>query len=298
MTVAIAFNGGAYGTYLEWVLTTLVGDSKIVPPFRNDGGSHNFSGNSLYNIHSEEWKSFTKNPDQFLFVRLHPKTKLSDKLSDNLRTILEYADRLLYIYPDEESILLNINNNYQKIKSDWWDHKKQTDPEFINDLYRNWNIDYKLPLNDIPLWIKREYLSYNLMPAWFSEVEWRHIDEWQHDHSKTILIKDLLFDFENLILKIQKFCNLEFKQNISDLMPYHIEMLALQKNLSQDDICFKIVNSILNNNMFDWSKEYLPLPSQSWIQWRLRNLGYEMRCVGIDIFPTNSMQLSDLLYTS
>lgn len=298
MTVAIAFNGGAYGTYLEWVLTTLVSDSKISSPFRKDGSSHDFANRSLNNIHSPEWDSFTKTRNQFSFVRLHPKTEVTDNLNDNLRTILDYTSNLLYIYPDKDSILLNINNNYEKVKGDWWNNKKQTDPVYINDLYTKWDIDPNLPVSDIPLWIKREYLSYNLMPSWFSEVEWYHPDKWYHERCKIITIKNLLFEFESSISKIQKFCNLEFKKSISDLIPYHNEMLSLQKNLNQDAICFKIVNSIIKNIAFDWTDSHLPLPSQAWIQWQLRNSGYEMKCAGIDIFPTNSVQLKKLLYTS
>jgi len=41
----------------------------------------------------------------------------------------------------------------------------------------------------------------------------------------------------------------------------------------------------------------LPLPSEVWIQYRLRELGYEIRCHGLDIFPTTSVQLKKLLYT-
>ena len=117
MTVAIAFNGGAYGTYLEWVLTTLTNETAIVPPFRQNGSSHNFLGNALFSIHESPWEVYTKNPKQFSFVRLHPKTLPTDVLSDNLRTILSFSDKLLYLYPDRDYALATINNIYEKLKS-------------------------------------------------------------------------------------------------------------------------------------------------------------------------------------
>jgi predicted nuclease with RNAse H fold len=50
----------------------------------------------------------------------------------------------------------------------------------------------------------------------------------------------------------------------------------------------------MEHKMHTW--EPLPLPSEAWIQWQLRNLGYELRCHGLDMFPTNSVQLRELLY--
>ena len=298
MTIAIAFNGGAYGTYLEWVLTTLTNDLVIQPPFQDNGGSHKFSGNTLHYINAIEWELYTKNPKRPAFVKLHPKTLSSESLFDNLKKILHYADKLLYIYPDKGSVLLNINNNYEKIKGDWWEHKRRNDVTFINNLYSKWEIDPALPLASIPIWIKREFLSYNMMPSWFDEVEWHCPDEWQHTRSKTILIKDLLFNFEKTILDIQQFCHLDFKKSITEMIPYHNTMLSLQKNINQDQLCSDIVKTTVNNIPFDWSEEHLPLPSQAWIQWQLRNLGHEMQCADIDIFPTNSVQLKKLLSIS
>jgi hypothetical protein len=40
----------------------------------------------------------------------------------------------------------------------------------------------------------------------------------------------------------------------------------------------------------------LPLASEAWIQWQLRNLGWEIKCHELDIFPTNSVYLKELLY--
>ena len=81
------------------------------------------------------------------------------------------------------------------------------------------------------------------------------------------------------------------------MIPYHIKMLSLQKWTTQDQLCKKIIDSITSNQLFNWSDQQLPLPSQSWIQWQLRNLGYEIKCHGLDIFPTNTTQLVDLLTT-
>ena len=192
--------------------------------------------------------------------------------------------------------MLNVNNYYSKVWDNWW-KERLTDPTFSDNLFNNFPVSKDTPINEIPVWIKRELLSYNLMPSWFDQVEWYHPDRWSHERCHLILISDLLYDFKNTILKIQKFCNLEFKKSIDDMLLYHNQMLSLQKWTTQDDLCNKIIDSIINNQVFDWSNQELPLPSQSWIQWQLRNLGYEIQCHGLNIFPTNTTQLQELLTT-
>jgi hypothetical protein len=293
MTIAIAFNGGSYGTYLEWALTTLTTDIPIAAPFNSNGNSHQFRGNHALNIHSSRWKAIADKQESFVFVRLHPRTLNLDILDDNLNQILDVAENVIYLYPDSNSVLLNVNNFYSKIWLEWW-NIQLLDPVFADNLYSNWPVKRDTPADQIPTWVKRELLSFNLMPAWYDQVEWYHPDRWNHPRCQLVLINELLYDFESTLQKLQKFCNLEFKKNIEDLVPMHNIMLSLQPYLSQDQLCHRIVDCTLDNQLFKWPE--IPLPSQSWIQWKLRNLGYEIRCFGLDTFPTNSVQLRELLY--
>jgi len=293
MTIAIAFNGGGYGTYLEWVLTTLATGIPITAPFGINGNSHRFYGNHANDIHSSLWKAVASKEKSCLFVRLHPKTHQHEVLDNNLNQILDVAEKVIYLYPDSDSVLLNINNFYSKIWKEWWS-VRLSDPVFADNLYSNWPVNRDTPVTQIPIWIKREILSFNLMPSWFDQVEWYHPGRWHHARCQLVLTNELLYNFESTIQKLQKFCNLEFKKNIADLVPLHDTMLSLQPYLSQDQLCHNIVNHTLTNQLFEWRD--IPLPSQSWVQWKLRKLGYEIRCYGLDMFPTNSVQLRELLY--
>ena len=286
--IAVIYNGGAYGTYMEWVLTTLTTDIPIQAPFTDVGNSHMFRSN-----HAAR-KTFLNSKPSESFIRLHPKTIQGEILSTNLNLIINLVKNGIYLYPDKNSVLLNVNNYYSKIWDDWWTDRL-SDSVFYNNLYDNFPVSKDIPTDEIPVWIKREILSFNLMPSWFNQVEWYHPDTWSHDRCQLVLLNELLYDFKNTIVKIQKFCNLEFKKSIDDIIPYHNKMLSLQKWLTQDQLCNNIIDSIINNQVFDWSDQELPLPSQSWIQWQLRNLGYEIKCHGLDIFPTNTTQLLKLL---
>lgn len=291
VVTAIVYSAGTYGTYLGWVLTTLTRNIPIVEPFTNKGNSHNFGFQSLLTaddtiIQDAAYKN--------TFVRHHPKHKKEDVISDNLNLLADKVNNILYLYPKHSDILLCINNQYSKIWDNWWVEQLQVDNEFRENLYTNWGISSNTSVNEIPMWCKREFLSFWLMPAWSDQVE-MGTPVWSHIRSHTIFVNDLLYDFKNTILKIQKFCSLEFTKNIDDLNPSHNKMLSLQKHLTQDQLCNKIIDSIVNDQFYNWNYQELPLPSQSWIQWKLRNLGYELQCYGLNQFPTNSTQLRKLL---
>lgn len=292
MTTAIAYNGGAYGTYLEWCLTTLSSNDAIIPPFSSIGNSHNFIGRHLKNI--AEWKLFKLTNDPAQFVRLHPKNLADESLSANMTYLCNTADSVVYLYPSKDSTLLSLNNFTYKIWTDWWGHSFRSSIN-VDKIYNNWPVSRDTPISNIPNWIKREFLSFYLMPNWISQVEWNHLDSWSHPNCCVVTINQLLYDFENTFYRIKTHCNLHFEKDIAELAPFHQQNLKLQKYTNQDQICNQIIDAIVNDQLFEW--EEITLTSESWVQWQLRNLSYELRCHGLDMFPTNSVQLKELLYT-
>lgn len=292
-TVPIAFSVGTYGTYLEWVLTTLCTDQDIDPPFTNTGSSHAYIGNHLAN--NQGWQQYvTANLPQ-KFVRFHPKEQRTQSLSQNLDQVLESVDRMIYIYPDQDSVLLVINNWLSKVRSDWWSHDIVAS-EGLEKIHANWPSCADLEVDEIPVWVRREFLSYYLMPTWYDQVEWYHPAVWKRDRCVTITVGQLLYNFESCMTELQRFANLDFCKSIDQILPYHQTMIQLQKYLTQDSLCKKIVEATLNDRMFDWTNQDVPLPSQSWIQWQLRNSGWEMQCNELDTWPSNSVHLKQLLY--
>jgi len=291
-TVPIVFHGGTYGTYLEWCLTNLCSNDSIISPFTETGSSHKFYGNHVKDM--KGWHYYCRTNQDMQFVRFHPKTKKDENLSDNLNKVISQVNKTIYIYPDPDSVLLTINNYYSKIWNDWWSN------QFINEIdqnkiYKNWPISADVPISDIPIWIKREFLSLYLVPAWQDQVEWNHLKSWSDSRCHVVLVKDLLHNFKETIESIEDFCQLNFQRPVSDLVKYHQENIKLQKFINQDSVCGNIIQSIFSSKPFQW--DTLPLPSEAWIQWQLRNHGFELRCHELDIFPTNSVQLKELLYS-
>ena len=292
-TIPIAFSVGSYGTYLEWVLTTLSVDQHMDPPFADTGSSHLFLGNHVEN--NAGWLRYLQGDQQHRFVRFHPKKKKNQSLSANLNQVLDSVDRMIYLYPDADSTLLVINNWLSKVRKDWWAHDIVS-AQGLEKIHVNWPSCAGQSADDIPAWVRREFLSFYLMPAWQDQIEWYHPDAWHDSRCMIITVSELLYNFESCLSKLQQFANLSFKKNISEILPYHEIMLELQQHRTQDQLCKNIVETTINDSMFDWTGQEIPLPSQSWIQWRLRNLGWELACDGLDTWPTNSVQLKKLLY--
>jgi hypothetical protein len=288
MTVAIAFFPGAYGTYLEWCLTTLTSSGEIIAPFSTNGSSHNFVGNRLTGF--PDWKKFVESKQSTDFVSLHPKIDSQESLSNNLNYICDTAQSMIYLYPDKNSILLCINNWYHKVYKDWW----STVVSNHENLYKDWPVDQHTNPENIPLWIRREFLSFYMMPMWTDTVEWCHTDCWQHDKGCVITVPELLYDFEKTLQRIESFCRLKYIKPIAHLIPLHTENLKRQQHLNEDTLCAQIINSTIEQKEFSWNA--LSLVSESWIQWQLRNLGYEIECHELDIFPTDSVHLREILY--
>ncbi len=292
MTVAIAFAGGTYGTYLEWCLTALTTKNTISIPFTANGSSHGFIGNHLQTMHG--WNQFIKQNSIADFARLHPKTTRHESLSDNLAQLCDQSDFVLHLYPTKNSTLLCINNYFTKVWSNWWQYQflQSIDPDVI---YKNWPVATNTAITDIATWIKREFLSFYMMPAWYDMIEWYHPDKWQHQKCLIVSVDQLLFDFEQTLSTIQLKAGIEFVQPVEALIDCHVQNIKAQQFLHVDQLCNKIIDSVCNNINFDWQP--LGLCSESWIQWQLRNCGLELQCHGLDMFPTNSIQLRNLTYS-
>ena len=296
MTVPIIYNVGAYGTYLQWCLAGICSSDDLTSPFGKNGNSHHSRGYHLNGM--QNWRKYLQQDQHSQFVKLHAKTKKNESLSDQLNEILQSVDKIIICYPDSESVLLNINNWVYKIWDDWWLHVWSNSLELcvdIKTLYNNWPIAPGTLIENIDQWIRREFLSLYLIPAWRSQVEWYFPDQWQSPRCRYVFIKNLLHDFENTITDLVDFLQLDIRQPISNLLPYHEQNIKLQKYINQDSICNQIIDLTLTDKDMEWDP--LPLPSEVWIQYRLRELGYEIRCHGLDIFPTTSVQLKKLLYT-
>jgi len=292
-TVPVIFHGGAYGTYVEWCLTTLCSDQPIQAPFTVLGNSHGFSGHHVART-CEEWTRYVESKKYHEFVRVEPKIYETQSAVEFLDQVMGSVDRALLLYPDPQSIVLNLNNVYYKTFEDFWQYYFESNPDGEQYVLQNWPVPVDTNINDIAVWIKREWLSLWFVPWWLDMLEWYLPDRWKSDHCQLILLHDLLYNFESTMQRLVDFLQLKIQRPVQELVPYHKQNLQLQKYLGQDQICNAVVDCTLQSKYYEWAP--LPLPSEAWVQWRLRTLGWEIQCDGLDTFPTNSVQLKELIY--
>lgn len=293
-TTVIAYNGGAYGTYLHWLLTTMSSNGESSTPFTATGTSHNFQGPHYFGM--ERWKEYITSSDNFEFVRTHPKTQQQESLDQNLNQFCVDAKSVIYVYPDHDSQLLVLNNYFDKIWDNWWDHQFTTDIN-KNKIYDNWPVTPNTNINNIPNWIKREFLSLYLIDAWHAQIEWYHPDRYQHKNCLIVLVGQLLNQPKQTLSRIREFAQLTYNKSFEEVAHLHDQMLALQKFTEQQILCDKILSSCMSSQEFNWEDQQLTLVSEAWVQHHLRKNNIEIQCDKLDIFPTNSVQLKKLLYT-
>ena len=290
-TIPIVFHGGTYGTYLEWALTTLTTNQDIIEPFLEKGNSHKFTGYHLGNMHG--WRNYLSGEQHFPMARFHPKTTKDEDLGSNMAEISQAVDRFIYLYPDEDTLILGLHNQYTKVWSDWWLHVSTHELD-LNQIYRNWPVDPATPIVEMPTWIKREFLSYYMMPMWEAQIGWGDQSHLAHENCHVIRIKDLLHDFQQTLLDVERFLGLIFVKPVESILEIHKKMLSLQTHLYIDATCKKITDSIATSTHYAWDP--LSLVGEAWVQWHLRQMNYEIRCHGLDIFPCDSVKLQQLIY--
>jgi hypothetical protein len=293
-TLIIAYNVGAYGTYLEWALNSLLSDQSLQLPFTTKGNSHASKlGHHL--VYMTNFQQYIASDLDFVTARLHPKTEKNHSLKKNLEYILDRVPRLILLYPDRCHEFMCICNYMTKISSGnpYQDAMAYVDP---GDIYQNYDVAPGTDLQNIPAWIQREHMSFNLFDSWRDQVEWYFPDQWQHDRAMIITTKDLFDNFETTLVHIRNFWGQNYKKNISEILTAHSEMIKLQPHLGKDQFCAEIVNSIINPDQPIVEFGIIDMVGQAWIQHQLRINGYELKCHDMNDFPTNTAQLRSLIY--
>jgi len=294
-TLVIAFNGGAYGTYLEWVLNSLITIGEIVPPFTPLGNSHNTHlGHHLG--HMKSFRAYIDSDQHFDTARLHPKVGKNESIRINLECMLDNTSRVILLYPDRDHELMCVCNYMTKI---WHGYEYDGAMSFMNpdDIYQGYDIEPGTDLRFIPVWIRREHMSFNLFNSWHDQVEWYFPDHWRHDRALIITTKELFDDFPNILIRIENFWgSKKYIRNINDMVPFHNTMIEIQPHHGKDQLCARILRSVTGeiDDQFEFGS--LCLTSEAWIQYQLRLKGYEIRCHDLNMFPQNTKELQNLTY--
>jgi len=298
-TFFIIYDPGLYGVFISWWLQHA--DKKIANdqlPFMSKSGSAHSTLDNKDVRHLSSIKHFQQSlreDEQKLIYLLHPPTYDVYQDRVELNYILEH---ILENRANNKIIFINATdcdcwifaNVATKISNNWLDVKI---PELID--LKFWNIT---SFDQADIWQKREIIACYLgkyVPHPNSSVLSLMDSSFIKQHQNNILtvnIKDLRDDFESTLTNIAKFSGITVHPDNLSLLKQH--WIETQLYINADITVKTIIDSILDEKYFKWNK--LSLVEEAFVQHLLLKFGYEIRCYGLNEFPTNSTDLSKLLY--
>jgi hypothetical protein len=151
----------------------------------------------------------------------------------------------------------------------------------------NWDPTYR-HWSEMKHWQLREWISLFYVP-WVQE--W--IDSPIQVTKNFLCVKntDFLFDTTKVVNQIFEHCQLTPTPDLANFCQEW--QLAQQYIVDEFDLLDQIVKLTINNQPLVWKP--INIIAEAIVQQRLRALGYEIQCNGLDIFPTDAIILNKLL---
>jgi hypothetical protein len=157
----------------------------------------------------------------------------------------------------------------------------------IGSLAKQWNDSYT-SWQDMQPWEIREWFSM-FYPGWIKE--WYNSVNQVDDSFLKVPNTYILNDPNQAVSDIINHCNLTVKVGINEFLSRWRS--AQQYIIDEYLLLAKITNCTVEQQQFKWKP--LNIISESIIQQNLRSLGFEIRCDGLNTFPTDSKILYNLL---
>lgn len=287
--IHVFFVPGMFGTTIEYVLRTFTQeydsiDGVILP----DGSMHSIHKEMHLYEKKDMFDELKKIKSNSITTPIYPfhNLRLPEILSyfslylENSRSILIHTDNL-------KSAELNILFQYHKICVGKNVGIGGFLPKDANRIIKNWNLNYQ-NWTDLRPWELREWFSL-FYTEWAQD--WIHSQYQVPDNFLKITNTDMLYDTESSLTKIINHCDLTPHGDLGSFVARW--QAAQQYVVDEFDLLDRIVESTINQREFSWQPTHVM--AEAIVQQRLRACGYEMRCDGLDIFPTDAKTLYNLL---
>ena len=216
------------------------------------------------------------------------KTKhLPEILEEYTQFIGEYNKQILIYASNTRHAELNMLFQYHKIASGSYNKGLEIFCHGNEHNIINWNKNYTHWSNMKP-WELREWIS-------LFYVHW--VQEWIESHGQVstdfcrITNTEILENLPLTTRTIFKHCGLTECPGLDD---FAMHWRSKQKYITDEfDLLDRVVECTINNMPLIWN--CTNIIAEAIVQQRLRANGYEIRCDGLDVFPTNARILHTLL---
>jgi len=318
MANAIAFTSGCYGGWVHWLVCKLSGlDVQSEMPFNADGSAHAWYHEEHQHIGFIDALSFDiESLSDTSICRIHP---LRDPISNDddaflrsIQQIIDSFDRTVYLYADIGSVCWILNtmmdkcfNKNQDFK-DFFNLSNLKSGEDFSDLnpfvfrkiredIANWPKEVD-DADVVSRWIVREFMSINIKNIVHKLLGISSIENIKSLDLLAIDVADLRDNFTPTILKILNYLIPSLQIDEARLDKLYSSWSETQKHLYKDELLTNIVDSTIGGTDLTWAD--LTLADEAMIQHLLREKNYDLRCHGLNEFPTNSKHLRELIYVT
>jgi len=141
----------------------------------------------------------------------------------------------------------------------------------------------------VPVWQLREMVSFEHSNS---------TDQYQpvvSDQVINVPVRQLVHNFQGTVVSVLQYLDLPIVHD-DQFDRIKNQWLDSEKFVNVDSLCQHIVSAVLSGQEFEWSADQLSLIDEAYVQYLLRQNQLELRCYGLDTFPTSSVQLKELLY--
>lgn len=274
--IKVHYPQGCYGNYLGQCLYYFTNlNTDYCKNFNIDsrGSSHAFFNNTKAHQHIQLGHFITDTDN------LWPNITITAE--DTLISILPLADHRLDYY----------NNHFSK-------HYQGDLIKAISEAFTADEIKHKLSAQwryvgdfgpQVPPWILREFFSLCIGDVLHNMYNHSNINNF-------IAVSTQVF-FENFLPVFKSLCNrleLSIEVSDSDIVENNKVFINSQQYHNSQFMCERWVCSVIDN--VPTTLHQTTLFEGAYIQYRLRQLGYEVQCDGLDVFPINSQDMTKLIY--
>jgi hypothetical protein len=289
--IHVLFVPGMFGSTIEFVLRSYTKEyTKINAHIQEDGSMHSYHKQAHLFAFDHIREFFKNSQEDAITTPIYPFNE------QHLPEILVEFDR--YTQPTDSCVLVHADSlRSAELNMLFQYHKIATGAKLNTGLQifcgknahniRNWNADYT-HWSQMQVWELRE---------WFSLFYVGWCKEWQDSQnqvpSKFAKIKntEILDDPYAAFSKIIEHCGLTKQAGLEEFSATWKQ--AQQYVVDEYNLLDQIVSNSTTQQKFVW--EPVNIIAEAIVQQRLRALGYEIRCDGLNTFPTDSETLYNLL---
>jgi hypothetical protein len=297
-TILVVHPPGGYGKIFLWCLAYFSGQFKkaadlppwmlkypyrgIVPYWPSDQIVINLITDETFGSEIQTTTEYLHSNNEFLFgCTLGMNRQGLERSQDYINNYSRCFKKIVHLTLDSSCHLMILHNRLKKSKDDGYQ-------QFFNQVIDRCKEPFGAA-DPVPVWQLREMVSFEHN---------NNIDQYQpvvSDQVINVAVRQLVHDFQGTVVSVLQYLDLPIVHD-DQFDRIKNQWLDSEKFINVDSLCQHIVSAVLTGEEFKWSADQLTLIDEAYIQYLLRQNRLELRCYGLDTFPTSSVQLKELLY--